>query len=102
MRPPLVPRPAPGLRGRVERATAPVLVRLSSLPRFVVPVASVVLLVVGLAAPAAVGLTALLVLLVLIGWLTYLSWPAIEGVQRLVRPGVVALLVFALLGRLGT
>lgn len=99
-KPPLVRQPAPGLRGKVERATAPVLVWLSTLPRFVLPIASVALLITGLAAPAAVGVPAMLLVIVLIAWLTYVSWPAVQGVQRLLRLGVVGLLLAALLGRL--
>ena len=96
---PLVPQPAPGVRGKVERATAPVLVWMSSLPRFVLPVASVVLLITGLAAPAVVGVPAMLLVIAIIGWLTYVSWPAVQGVQRLLRLGVVGLLLVAFVGR---
>lgn len=100
-RPPLVAQPAPGLRGKVERASAPALVRLSTLPTFVLPVLSVVLLVAGLAAAPLIGVPVLLLLIAVIVWLSYLSWPAVHGVQRLLRVAVVGLLVVALLGRLG-
>lgn len=98
-REPLVAQPAPGLRGQVERASAPALLRLSSLPAFVLPVLSVVLLVAGLAAPPGLGAPVLLLLIAVIAWLSYLSWPAVHGVQRLLRVGVVALLVVALVLR---
>ncbi len=100
-RQPLVAQPAPGLRGKVERASAPALVRLSTLPTFVLPVLSVVLLVAGLAAPPVIGVPVLLLLIAIIAWLSYLSWPAVRGVQRLLRVAVVGLLVVALLGRFG-
>ena len=91
---------ATGRRGRAERASAPVLVWLSGLPSFLLPVVSVLLLVAGLAAPTAIGVPILLVLLVLLFWLSYLSWPAVHGVQRFLRLGVVGLLLAAVLGRL--
>jgi len=67
----------------------------------VLPVLSVVLLVAGLAAPPVVGVPVMLLLIAVIAWLSYLSWPAVRGVQRLLRLGVVGLLVVALLGRFG-
>jgi len=76
-------------------------VRLSTLPTFVLPVLSVVLLVAGLAAPPVIGVPVLLLLIAIIAWLSYLSWPAVRGVQRLLRVAVVGLLVVALLGRFG-
>ena len=65
-REPLVKQPAPGLRGKVERASAPALVWLSSRPRFFLPVLSAVLLIAGLASATAVGVGLLLLLAVLV------------------------------------
>ena len=90
----------PGLRGRVETASTPILRWLSARPRFLVPVTSVVLLVLGLAAPTPLGVPVLLVLLALLGWLSFLSWPVVVGVPRLLRLGVIGLLLAAVLGRL--
>ena len=97
---PLVKQPAPGLRGEVEKASAPVLVWLSARPRVLIPVVSVALLIGGLAAPAGFGVPLLLLLVALVGWLTYLSWPVIEGVQRLVRVGTIGLVLAAIVGKL--
>jgi len=58
-----------------------------------------VLLVVGLAAPAVIGVPVLLLLAALVGWLSYLSWPVVQGVQRLLRLGTVVLLLVAVVGR---
>lgn len=99
-RPPVVAQPAPGLRGRAERASAPALLWLSSKPTFLLPVLTVVLLVVGLAAPAAVGVPVLLLLAGLVGWLSYLSWPVVRGVQRVLRVVTVGMLLAAAAGRL--
>ena len=96
---PTVAQPAPGARGRAERASAPALLWLSAKPVFVLPVLTVVLLVVGLAAPTVIGLPVLLLLAALVGWLSYLSWPVVHGVQRLLRLGTVALLLVAAVGR---
>jgi len=96
---PVVAQPAPGARGRAERASAPALLWLSAKPAFVLPVLTVVLLVVGLAAPAVIGVPVLLLLAALVGWLSYLSWPVVQGVQRLLRLGTVVLLLVAVVGR---
>ena len=97
---PLVPQPAPGMRGEVERRSAPALVWLSARPKFVLPLLTVVLLIAGLAAPPGLGVPILLVLVALVGWLSYLSWPVVEGVQRLVRLGTIGLVLAAIVGKL--
>ena len=99
-REPLVPQPAPGLRGTVERASAPVLVWLHSKPKLLIPVLSALLLLGGLAAPVAVGIPLLLLLLLLVSWLGYLSWPVVQGTQKVVRLATVALVLAALVLRL--
>ena len=98
-RQPVVATPAPGLRGSAERMSAPALLWLSSKPTFLLPVVTVVLLVVGLAAPAVVGVPVLLLLAALVGWLSYLSWPVVLGVQRVLRVVTVGLLLTAVVGR---
>jgi hypothetical protein len=97
----VVPPPtAPGLRGAVERRSAPGLVWLSTRPKVLLPLVSLGLLVGGLAAPVAVGVPLLLVLLAVVGWLTYLSWPAVVGGGRVVRVATVALVGLAVVLRL--
>ena len=97
---PLVKQPAPGLRGKVERTSAPLLLWLSARPRFVVPVLSAVLLIGGLAAPVAIGVPLLVLLILLVGWLSYLSWPVVEGFQRFLRVGTLGLVLAAIAGKL--
>ena len=99
-RQPLVPQPAPGLRGQVERASAPVLVWLRARPKLIIPVLSAVLLLGGLAAPVAVGVALLVLLLLLVSWLGYLSWPVVQGAQKVVRLATVALVLAAIVLRL--
>lgn len=95
-----MPQPAPGLRGRLERISAPALLWISARPKFGLPVVTVVLLVVGLAAPTVVGGPVLVLLVLLIGWLSYLSWPAVEGAPRLLRLATIGLLLAAIVGKL--
>jgi hypothetical protein len=64
------------------------------------PAASPALLLGGLPAPAGVGVPLLLPLVALIGWLSYLSWPVVHGVQRLVRLGTIGLVLAAVAGKL--
>jgi hypothetical protein len=87
------------LRRTVERASAPVLLWLSSRPRFLLPLLVAVLLIGGLAAPPAPGLAMLLVLTALLAWLSYLSWPALDGRARMLRAAMLALVVVALAQR---
>ncbi len=87
------------LRRTVERASAPVLLWLSSRPRFLLPALVAVLLLGGLAAPSAYGLVLLGVLTALLVWLSYLSWPALDGRGRLLRAAMLALIAIALLQR---
>lgn len=84
----------------MERLSAPALLWLSARPKVLLPVVTVVLLVVGLAAPVDVGVPVLLLLVLLICWLSYLSWPTIDRVPRLLRLATVGLLLVAALGRI--
>ncbi len=94
-----MPQPAPGLRGKVERASAPVLLWLTTKPKFLLPLLVAVLLIAGLAAPPAVGAPLLVLLTLLIGWLSYLAWPTIQTAPRLLRVATVGLLVAAIVGK---
>lgn len=87
------PAPTSGLRAAIERASLPVLLRLSRLPRAVPFVGLLAGLVVAIVVggPLAVVLTALVV--VFVGWLLYLGWPRLGTGERL---GRVAVLVVAL------
>ena len=97
---PLIAQPAPGFRGEVERSSAPALLWLSSRPRFFVPLLSAVLLIGGLFAPPGLGVPLLLLLVAFVGWLSYLSWPVVTGVQRLLRLATMGLVLAAVAGKL--
>ena len=87
------------LRRTVERRSAPVLLWLSSRPTVLLPALVVVLLVGGLAAPAPYGPPLLLALALLLAWLSYLSWPALDGRARMLRAAMLALIAVALMQR---
>lgn len=87
------------LRQSVERRSAPVLLWLSSRPTFLLPLLVAVLLIGGLAAPPSYGLPLLLALGLLLVWLSYLSWPALDGRARVLRAAMLALIAVALLQR---
>lgn len=90
----------PTLRASVERTSRPLLLRLHALPRAVVPLATVVLVLVGVLAPPPVGVFALTVVALFVAWIAYLSWPAVSGSARLLRVAMVALVVVLALTRL--
>lgn len=81
------------VRARVEATSRPALVRLTRLPRLLVPALFGVLVIVALAAPTPVALLATLVVVGFVGWLTYLSWPAITAGGRVFRMVTFGLLL---------
>lgn len=99
-KPALVKEPAPGVRGEVERISAPALVWLSSRPSFLLPVLTAVLLIGGLFAPPGLGVPLLMLLIALVGWLSYLSWPVVQGRQKALRLGMIGLVLAAIAGKL--
>ena len=77
-------------RTSVEKASLPLLTRLSRLPRAVPFLAVLALLVGGILIPGwGWVLTALVALF--LGWMLYLGWPRLTGVERLMRIAVVLL-----------
>ena len=87
----------PPLRTSVERRSAVLLAWLSLRPKLLLPGLVVgLLLLAGLLPPLASALC-LLPVLVLVGWLSYLSWPALDGRARVLRLLVLVGLVVVLL-----
>ncbi len=79
-------------RASVERASLPVLSRLSHLPRFIPFLVVLALLVGGILIPGwGWVLTALVALF--LAWMLFLGWPRLTGVERLMRAAVVLLAV---------
>jgi hypothetical protein len=69
----------------VERASAPLLVLMHRLPRVAVAALPLLLLVLGAFLPVPFALVALALALLLLGWLAFLSWPRVEGGQKVMR-----------------
>jgi hypothetical protein len=83
--------PVSNLRASIERASLPVLRRLSALPRPVPFLALLVLLVVGAFLGGAVGFALMALAALFVTWLLYLSWPRLTGPEKLMRTAVVLL-----------
>ena len=96
---PASPPPKPARR-EVARLSAPVLRWLSQRPKILLPVLSVLLLVGGLTLPVAIGVPLLVLLVLIVAWLSYLSWPVVEGRARIIRLVLLGLLVLAVVRRL--
>jgi hypothetical protein len=80
-------------RQAVERVSARPLVFLTQLPKWVLLVILLGLLISGFAVPGLIGAAALLVVGILLGWLAYLSWPALNTQARLGRVVAVVCMV---------
>lgn len=83
------------LRKRVTDLSAPALLRIHGLPKFLVPALIVGLMLLGLFLSAPYSGIALTVVCLFIGWLMYLSWPLLDSKSRLIRLLVFLILVAA-------
>lgn len=97
----------PGVRsrpfgGRVRggRRSYAVLKRLHAMPRWAVPLATAVLVFVGLYAGPTIGGLCLLAVAGFLGWLAYLGWPQLSGGARVLRMLVLGVLGGVALARL--
>lgn len=84
-----------GNRKGVEDASRPLLVRLSAMPRLVVPFGTLVLVALGLFAPLPIALPALALVFFFFAWIAYLSWPVVPTGGKVLR-GVMLGLVLAM------
>jgi hypothetical protein len=92
------PTQPPSAREAVQRRSALPLVYLRHLPTWLLPTVLAVLLVAGLALKGWPGTVALCIVAAFLGWLAFLSWPALTARGRLGRAATVAgLLVVAAL-----
>ena len=90
----------PGARAAFERASAPVLLFLSRLPRWVFPVVLAAILLTGMLIPSPViGGILLSLIVIALGWLVALSWPLLSLPSRLLRLLVVGGLVLVVYGK---
>jgi hypothetical protein len=100
-----VPRPtstSTGTRKQIEDASRPTLVKLSTLPRHVVPHGTLVLVVLGLFAPLPIALPALALVFFFFAWIAYLSWPVVPTGGRVLRGVMLGLVIAMAASRLGT
>lgn len=83
------------LRKSVTDASAPILLRIHALPKFLVPVLIAGLMLLGLFLQPPYSGISLTVVCVFIGWLMYLSWPLLDPRSKLIRFLVFVILVAA-------
>ena len=83
------------MRKRITDMSAPALLRIHGLPKFLVPGLIAILMILGLFLAAPYSGIALTVVSVFIGWLMYLSWPLLDSKSRLIRLLVFLILIAA-------
>ena len=81
------------LRPTIERASLPLITRLSSLPKAVPFLILLALLVAGVFISGKVGFVLMAVAATFVGWILYLSWPRLSGTERIMRLAVLLLAV---------
>jgi hypothetical protein len=79
-------------RASVEKASLPLVTRLSELPRLVPFVVVLVLMVAGLLIPGW-GFVLILLVGLFLGWMLLLGWPRLTPVERLMRFAVIAIAI---------
>ena len=85
---------------RLEVFSAPILLFIHGLPRWIFPFVTATLLLMGLfVSNGVVGGTLLLVVAVIIGWLVALSWKLLFLPSRIIRTGLVLLILGYAVGR---
>lgn len=92
-------QPTSASRAQVARRSQSLIIRLSQLPRLVIPVTMLVLMLIGLMAPLPLALPALALIVVFVLWLAYISWPALDNRGRLLRGIMLGAVVGAAVGR---
>ncbi|HEX4817023.1 MAG TPA: DUF6703 family protein [Nonomuraea sp.] len=93
---------ATGLRKAVERRSAvPMTYLFTQVPRWLPPVALVVLLLAGFAVTGPLGGVAALAVLAFVVWLAYLSWPSLGAGGKLMRVAMTTFLALLVATRFG-
>ncbi|WP_327641104.1 DUF6703 family protein [Kribbella sp. NBC_00482] len=88
--------PSSPLRQRITKVSYPYVAKLHAAPKLTLPAITLFLALVGVFAPVPVGLPALVLLAMLLGWLAFLSWPAVTTGPRFLR--IFSILVILLFG----
>ncbi len=81
------------MRPSIERASLPLITRLSRLPRAVPFLILLALLVTGVIIEGVVGFVLMGLAAIFVGWILYLSWPRLSGSERIMRSAVLLLAV---------
>ena len=84
--------PVPTPRRNIESTSLPVITWLNGLPRALPFLAILALMVAGILVPGW-GWVLLLVVVLFLVWTFYLSWPALDGVNKLMRGTVIVLAI---------
>jgi len=89
-------QPVSPLRQRITKISYPYVAKLHSMPKLTLPGITLALALLGVFAPVVVGVPALILLALLLGWLAFLSWPAVTTGPRLLRIfSILVILLFA-------
>lgn len=102
---PATPSPGPRPDGSprrqaIEARSAVALLYLRSLPRVLPALLVTAVAAVGLGVPGPLGALALALVLLALGWLAYLSWPALGSGARAVRVVALGIIAAAVVSRL--
>lgn len=87
-------------RKQIEDVSRPTLIKLSSMPKAVVPLATLVLVSLGMLAPLPIALPALALVAFFFCWIAYLSWPVVSTGGKVLRGLMLGLLVAMAVSRL--
>ncbi len=79
------------LRLSIERASLPLITRISKLPRAVPFLVLLALLVAGVLKGGPLGFVLMGLAAVFVAWILYLSWPRLTGTERIMRSAVLLL-----------
>ena len=88
------------LRPTIERASLPLITRLSSLPKAMPFLLLVALLVAGVLTHGPVGFALMGLASLFVAWILYLSWPRLTSSERIMRSAVLLLAVAMAVTRL--
>lgn len=83
------------LRKKITNISAPLLLRIHTLPKFVVPALMAAFMVLGLFLQPPFSGLALTVVSTFVAWLMYLSWPLLDHRSKFIRFTVFLILVAA-------
>ncbi len=93
------PRPATPRQVAFHTRSRGLLVRLSRLPKLVIPALMLALMLTGLSAPLPVALVALGLAAAFVGWLAMLSWPVLDVRGKFVRGLMLGLIAGSAIAR---